>query len=314
MKFINLLEQSKKRGTIRIPGVDTGESVSISGTKYAIHMDPHDHKSGYHLVFVNDKFEKHFSQNESFYVGANGVGGIGKRYEKLGEWLQEAEYITVPDVYIAPNGSIMFGNGRHRYAWMRDHGVSDIPVAMDADSTKRAKEMGFIDHEIAITEDLIPALIGISTFIKEVGRYISILTSSSNRKNQLNDKTLNSIYQDERTKVFALIGRLPAKISDPINKQLNKLGIKSGGVDLSREYLKRIIIIKFLRLFLHTVENALQDPTTAVIALVSNWLSVLISVIFNLQDLKSFIVAIKNEWGQMKKVIEKINNDQSNGS
>lgn len=144
MKIIKLLEQLKKRPTIRIPGVDTGETVSISGTKYAIHMDVHDNNAGYHLVFVGGKFEQRFSENESFYVGGNGAGGIGSRYDRFGEWLTEAEFLTIPDVSISKSGTIMFGNGRHRYAWMRDHGVSRIPVAMDAESLERARKLDFV--------------------------------------------------------------------------------------------------------------------------------------------------------------------------
>jgi len=144
MKIIKLLENAKKRPTIRIPGVDTGETVSISGKEYAIHMDVHDSNSGFHLVFVGDKFERQFSENEAFYVGKNGSGGIGNRYERLGEWLKEAEYLTIPDVSISASGTVMFGNGRHRYAWMRDHGVSRIPVAMDNESLARARKLDLV--------------------------------------------------------------------------------------------------------------------------------------------------------------------------
>lgn len=144
MKIIKLLENAKKREVIRVPGIDTGETVSISGIEYAIHMDVRSNKDDYHLVFVGDKFDQQFSKNEDFYVGPNGTGGIGNRYARFGDWLDGANFVTVPDVSITSAGTINFDNGRHRYAWMRDHGAVRVPVAMDGDSLERARELEFI--------------------------------------------------------------------------------------------------------------------------------------------------------------------------
>ena len=144
MKIIKLLEDAKKLAVVRVPGIDTGEVVKINDREYSVHMDIRDKNAGHQLTFVGDKFDKQFSENEDFYVGSNGEGGIGNRYEKFGEWLKGADFLTIPDVSISKSGTIMFGNGRHRYAWMRNNGVSRIPVAMDSDSFGRARKLGLV--------------------------------------------------------------------------------------------------------------------------------------------------------------------------
>jgi len=108
-------------------------------------------------VIVN-KFDKEWSRDKNFYIGKGGSGNaIGGRYKMFKEiiekpederkrWLGESPEgnIIVSSVDIDDIGRISFGNGRHRYAVLRDLGMKKIPVAMSNKSIKNAKKYGYI--------------------------------------------------------------------------------------------------------------------------------------------------------------------------
>ena len=72
------------------------------------------------------------------YSDANGRGAV------LGT-LQTNDNAEANKATLRPNGSVVFGDGRHRYAFLRDQGLDKIPISMDADSIKYAKKFGYID-------------------------------------------------------------------------------------------------------------------------------------------------------------------------
>lgn len=79
------------------------------------------------------------------YIGSGGKGGIGDRYDRFGEWLLTThEPVLAPSLGITQDGSVEFNNGRHRFAWFRDHGYRSIPVSMDEKSYKLAKHFGIL--------------------------------------------------------------------------------------------------------------------------------------------------------------------------
>lgn len=87
------------------------------------------------------KFEASWKRNRAQYIGPGGSGpAIGDRYEKFGAWLDRGEAaVEIPWVGL-DQGEIAFTNGRHRYAWLRDHGVKSMPVDVDpaiADEMRR---------------------------------------------------------------------------------------------------------------------------------------------------------------------------------
>lgn len=43
------------------------------------------------------------------------------------------EPVELPAVGIDDDGSVGFTDGRHRFAWLRDHGVHSMPVQVSAD-------------------------------------------------------------------------------------------------------------------------------------------------------------------------------------
>ncbi len=88
-------------------------------------------------VMINvAKLDASFAKDREFYVGPQGAGGIAGRYERFGNWLKGGEAIGMPEVCLNDKGEISFINGRHRFAWMRDNGVTKLPVAVPAGDAK----------------------------------------------------------------------------------------------------------------------------------------------------------------------------------
>ena len=101
------------------------------------------------LVEVNSSvFDKAFSKTTWQYVGKGGEGGIEGRYKKFAEFIKDARSIEAPNVSVDKDGAIVFGDGRHRYAYLRDSGVKNIPLSMDAESIKNAEKFGYVSKPI----------------------------------------------------------------------------------------------------------------------------------------------------------------------
>ena len=123
----------------RMKGVHTTVQIKVQDRDIAIELDKHDARLGYEVVLVDaHKFDKAFQQDTNFYVGPQGAGGIGKRYENFGKWLQDGDSMIASTVDVLPNGKAVFTNGRHRYAYLRDQDLTRIPVAMDKQSLENA--------------------------------------------------------------------------------------------------------------------------------------------------------------------------------
>jgi len=97
------------------------------------------------LVNINVKKLDHlWKKDPAFYIGKGGEGQIKSRYENFGDFLaRHPSHINAPHVSISPRG-VTFTNGRHRFAWFRDHGYTVLPVSMDNDSIRYAKKIGLI--------------------------------------------------------------------------------------------------------------------------------------------------------------------------
>lgn len=59
------------------------------------------------------------------------------KYTRFGEWLIRAAIpIEMPHITLR-YWTLHFTDGRHRFAWLRDHGVVALPVTTDADLVER---------------------------------------------------------------------------------------------------------------------------------------------------------------------------------
>lgn len=111
---------------------------------YSSYYDDNDDEQSRHLVPIRTgALDQLWKRDHGFYIGKNGEDQIKDRYQRFGKWLQDNELIEAPTVSIM-NNKVSFYNGRHRFAWLRDHGHEIIPVAMDEDSIKNATRLGLI--------------------------------------------------------------------------------------------------------------------------------------------------------------------------
>jgi hypothetical protein len=77
------------------------------------------------------RLDASWRRNRSQYVGPGGVGaGSEDKYEKFSSWFEEGKPIWIPWVGLE-DGEICFTDGRHRFAWLRDHGVKSMPIDVD---------------------------------------------------------------------------------------------------------------------------------------------------------------------------------------
>jgi hypothetical protein len=133
--------------------INESNQVRINGKLVTITIP--DRAKGDKLVAINTaKFDEAFKNNPTYYIGKGGIGSIKDRYKNFELFViggkQElapgvvidnhpTKSIEASEVSVDENGNVMFINGRHRYAWMRDHGIDNILVAMDKLSIKNAK-------------------------------------------------------------------------------------------------------------------------------------------------------------------------------
>ena len=144
----------------------TEDVIQVNGRDVPVTM--HRLEKENQLVEVNtDVFDKAFSKSTWQYVGEGGEGGIEGRYKKFAEFIKDAKSIEAPNVSVDKDGAIVFGDGRHRYAYLRDSGVENIPLSMDAESVKNAEKFGYIGKQegvkpepvtkTTVTEKKVPA-------------------------------------------------------------------------------------------------------------------------------------------------------------
>jgi GNAT superfamily N-acetyltransferase len=127
--------------------IEKPNSIEINGKNIPVTM--HRLEKGNQIVKVDSKaFDNAFSKTAWQYIGENGKGGIGDRYKNFAEFIKTAKSIDAPNVAVNKDGGIVFGDGRHRYAYLRDMGVKNIPLSMDAESIKNAKKFGYISEQV----------------------------------------------------------------------------------------------------------------------------------------------------------------------
>lgn len=119
--------------------------IKLKDRELPVTMHPIEAKKGNKIAHVNpETFDKAFSKTKWQYVGKKGEGGIEGRYEKFANWVKDAESMHASDVSVNKDGGVIFGDGRHRYAYLRDEGVEKIPVSMDKESIKHAEKHGYL--------------------------------------------------------------------------------------------------------------------------------------------------------------------------
>lgn len=78
--------------------------------------------------------EASFSMDREHYVGVGGLSaGQRGRYDNIGKLIQSCRPVWMPHLSLDDGGAVCFTDGRHRFAWVRDHGASAIPVTTNPD-------------------------------------------------------------------------------------------------------------------------------------------------------------------------------------
>ena len=91
---------------------------------------------GYATVLVDvANLDAELAKDQGFYVGPGGTAAaIVGRYEEFGRFAAKAEKegiaIEQPRMGLDVAGQGFIGNGRHRWAWLRDRGFRSIPVSV----------------------------------------------------------------------------------------------------------------------------------------------------------------------------------------
>lgn len=84
----------------------------------------------------------HQLQDVQGHIGPNGVGGLNNRYQGVKDWLKENNHLEAPYLYLNDRGMLTFGNGRHRFAVLRDAGLTRIPVSLGEEVPGMAEKLG----------------------------------------------------------------------------------------------------------------------------------------------------------------------------
>jgi len=121
-------------------------TIQINDKTIPVTMHKIEAKEGNKLVNVNPAtFDEAFKKTDWQYIGKNAEGGKPERIAGVQKYLETGKPMNASNAVVKDNGTIVFGDGRHRYAVLRDMGLGKIPMSMDEKSIQNAKKFGFID-------------------------------------------------------------------------------------------------------------------------------------------------------------------------
>jgi hypothetical protein len=129
------------------------QTVRVGERDVPVTLSRTSERHGEQLVMMDvTKADESFAKNRGFYVGnptQSREGHIGTRYEQFGQFIQSATSMHASEMSVNRDGHVDFANGRHRWAYLRDQGVTQIPVAMDRESIANAIAHGLVTPEAA---------------------------------------------------------------------------------------------------------------------------------------------------------------------
>jgi len=102
-----------------------------------------DQDEPYVLVDVG-KVDQAWQKGDQKHIAPGGEDEISGRYKRFGKFWDDGNTIIAPLINVRKNGTVEFNNGRHRFAYLRDQGIKQIPVNMDAEDLKIAKKHGLV--------------------------------------------------------------------------------------------------------------------------------------------------------------------------
>lgn len=124
------------------------EALDLDNIKNRIQLSEDDFYYGNRLINIDTKIlDNLFKEDGISYIEPYGKNGISNRYKGVGEYLKTGEKIDATKVcFMEQDGKLAasINDGRHRFAYMRDLGMKEIPVSVDKNSYEIAKKYGLI--------------------------------------------------------------------------------------------------------------------------------------------------------------------------
>jgi hypothetical protein len=75
------------------------------------------------------KVDRYWSRDSGYYLGPE-TCKKEPLYWRFDEWIKTHREVWMPVLSLVEH-RISFTNGRHRFAWFRDHGLKEMPVITD---------------------------------------------------------------------------------------------------------------------------------------------------------------------------------------
>ena len=148
-KLMNFLNE------IKLPfiRVSEEEALDLENIKNRIVINENMEAENSLLIEVNvADLDKELRKYHYAYVCNDIVKGIGGRYDRFKKFLKTNQNIHSSIIYLRreQNGEISthIYDGNHRFAVMRDIGMTTIPVTIDKESLELAKEIGLVKSEL----------------------------------------------------------------------------------------------------------------------------------------------------------------------
>ncbi len=87
------------------------------------------------------------------WVGPRGAGcGQRSRYDAVGRHFLSGHPMYMAYISLDEAEHVRFTDGRHRFAWVRDHGATALPVATAPDRAERMRTLFGAEDEICQVE------------------------------------------------------------------------------------------------------------------------------------------------------------------
>lgn len=87
------------------------------------------------------KLDAGFQKDKGFAIKPGGKGAIPGRLAEFRRFLRRGTPIEQPEVTVDDDGTVSFTNGRHRFAVLRDMGMTKIPVSVDRSQVTIARKL-----------------------------------------------------------------------------------------------------------------------------------------------------------------------------
>ncbi len=104
------------------------------------------------IVWVDVTKADSLWQRDSLYISP-GAPEHRWKYERFGQWLACARCpVAMSHVSVGDGNSLCFTDGRHRFAWMRDHRANAVPVTIWRGQARRLAKLAGTNFHLCEVE------------------------------------------------------------------------------------------------------------------------------------------------------------------